>query len=240
VTAALGFISSKTTFCPSNVIGKVGKEERHLSRLKRMRRTVLNSARLLEQRIDSNRYYWVMVTLTYAPEHKWMVQNVSGFIQGCRDYLKATYGLQKLHYVWVMELQKRGAPHYHVLLRLPHGMRIPKPDKSGLWFLGHTEVARARHAVGYLAKYASKGDASTIHRFPKGSRLHGASSLLNDEVAIRSWWNLPQWVRETVKDITFVTRIVGGVVVNRTGEFLPTPFDVINLGGSFLILRKPI
>jgi Protein of unknown function (DUF3296). len=36
----------------------------------------------------------------------------------------------KLPYVWVAELQKRGALHYHVLLWLPRGLTLPNPTSK--------------------------------------------------------------------------------------------------------------
>lgn len=238
---ASGFISSKTSFFQSHAsryVATVGKAESHLARLKRLKRTVLNTARMLESRADAGHYYWVMVTLTYAPAHKWDPKHVSGFIDSVRKYLRCSHNVTKLHYTWVMELQKRGAPHYHVLLRLPVGVRIPKPDNAGWWFLGHTNTEKARHAIGYLAKYASKGDALGHHEFPKGARLHGASQLEGDEGAFRRWWNLPVWVRESIGFVCHVTRVAGGVMVTRTGHFLACPFEVQRLNGQIIILRK--
>lgn len=245
MTAALPeLVSSKTSFSTSwgNIVNRtqasVTKEESHRARLKRLRRTILNSARCLESRPDAGHYKWVMVTLTYAPCFKWDPKHISGFIQSVRVYLRANYNIRKLHYCWVMELQKRGAPHYHLLLRLPHSVRIPKPDKAGWWFLGFTQVEKARHAVGYLAKYCSKGDAADAKLIPKGARLHGASQLDNDESAFRRWWNLPVWAREAIGFVTHVTLCAGGVMVNRTGQFLASPFEVQHSNGHLLILLK--
>lgn len=243
MTAASELVSSKTSFfaIPNrSYVASVTKAESHKARLARLKRTILNTARVLEARADAGHYYWVMVTLTYAPQFRWDPKHVSGFMDSVRKYLKLTYGLQKLHYCWVMELQKRGAPHYHVLLRLPQKCRIPKPDKAGWWFIGSTQVERARHAIGYLAKYASKGDAFGKHDFPKGARLHGASQLSGDEQTFRSWWNLPVWVREAVGFVTHITRVAGGVMVTRTGFFLACPFEVLVSEGRITILRKEI
>lgn len=250
MTAASGFISSKTSFSATRAnafasrvnrhLATVSKAESHLARLKRLRRTVLNTARMLESRPDAGRYYWVMVTLTYAPAFKWDPKHVSGFLSSVRQYLRVSFNITKLHYTWVMELQKRGAPHYHVLLRLPVGVRIPKPDKAGWWFLGHTNTEAARHAIGYLAKYASKGDALGRHEFPKGARLHGASQLEGDEGSFRRWWNLPVWVRESIGFVCHVTRVAGGVMVTRTGLFLACPFEVLRENGQIIILSKEI
>lgn len=237
-------VSSKTSFSTewgrtvNRTVASVSKEESHRQRLKRLRRTILNTARCLEARPDAPHYDWVMVTLTYAPCFTWDPKHISGFIQSVRTYLRANYAITKLHYCWVMELQKRGAPHYHLLLRLPRSVRIPKPDKAGWWFLGMTQVEKARHAIGYLAKYCSKGDATTAKQIPKGARLHGASQLDNEEGAFRRWWNLPVWVREAIGFVTHVTRCAGGVIVNKTGLFLACPFEVQPSNGHVLIMLK--
>ena len=62
-----------------------------------------------------------------------------------------------IHYVWVLELTKRGRPHYHVLFWLPRGISMPKADKQGWWRHGMTNTVPARSPVGYLCKYTSKG-----------------------------------------------------------------------------------
>ena len=60
-----------------------------------------------------------------------------------------------LHYVWVLELTKRGRPHYHVLFWLPKGVSMPKADKQGWWKHGMTRSG-GHSPVGYLCKYTSK------------------------------------------------------------------------------------
>lgn len=217
-------VLSKTSFQPLYP----NKKTCHAERLKRLRRTVLNTGNLLSARPDASAFYWVMVTLTYAPGREWSPKHISGFMGSVRKYLKDTYRITKLHYMWVMELQKRGAPHYHVLIRLRHGVTIPKPDadNAGWWCLGITHIQRARHAVGYLAKYTSKGTSlEQIHLIPKGARLHGASILDPHEMHMRRWWNLPRWVRDVVRAIQPIKRVKGGFAT-KTGEFLPTPYLV--------------
>jgi hypothetical protein len=78
-------------------------------------------------------------------------------------------------YVWVAELQKRGALHYHVAIWLPKRVQLPKFDKQGWWPHGSTQRLIAKNAVGYLMKYLSK--ISPFHKFPKGVRIHGFGGL---------------------------------------------------------------
>ena len=55
-----------------------------------------------------------------------------------------------IHYVWVLELTKRGRPHYHVLFWLPKGVSMPKADKQGL-----VETWHDSFRVGALTSWLS-------------------------------------------------------------------------------------
>ena len=77
-----------------------------------------------------------MVTLTYRDDVDWSPRQVSNYLKCVREWArrKAIF----LHYVWVLELTKRGRPHYHVLFWLPKGVSMPKADKQGWWKHGMT------------------------------------------------------------------------------------------------------
>jgi hypothetical protein len=107
-----------------------------------------------------------MVTLTYRPGVKWEARHVSGFLRKVR----AELGERLFGYVWVAELQKRGAVHYHVLLWVASGARIEMPDKSGAWEWGDTKIELAR-SPWYVLKYTSKGHLEGEGAFPKGCRM---------------------------------------------------------------------
>lgn len=233
-----GLVPSKTTrtcvLGNARVVGVVTKENTHRARLKRMRRSVLNSARCMIRARRGFRDRWLMVTLTYADSVAWTAKQLSEFFMRVRKWC-VRKGWPAV-YVWVLELTKRGRPHYHVLLRLPHNARLPRADDVGWWPHGTTRTEQARGAVGYIAKYASKG--GDLADFPKGARLHGAAGLSRDQRTHVQFWNLPVWCREQLTEITRTRRIAGGFVVLATGEFLPTPFEVIFKGGSLLIILK--
>jgi len=239
--ASPGLVLSPTSFSPSFISPQL----RHQDRVKRLRRTILNTGNLLQSRIDAPFYRYVMVTLTYAPAYNWQAWHVSGYLKSVRQYLKQKHKITKLHYMWVMELQKKGKPHYHLLLRLPRGIKLPMPDKGyddqmPMWGLGSCRIEFAKHAVGYLAKYVSKGcDAAADYRkIPRGARLHGASQLDKSETVIRQWWNLPSWVRKTVNTITACSRVTGGYVKKSTGEFLETPYTVRFSASGLVVIPK--
>lgn len=182
-----------------------------------MRRGVITSGRLLQAEADP-RDWTAMVTLTYRPGCRWHPGHVSAFVKGCRRYLEARGA--RARYVWVQELTRAGIPHYHVLFWLPRGIKLPRPDESGLWRHGSSRIERARKPVGYLAKYASKG--SQDDRLPRGARLHGHGGLTAQGRRCRSWWTLPRYIRQQVTPDDRVTRMArGGWVSRDTGEWWP-------------------
>jgi hypothetical protein len=165
-----------------------------------------------------------MVTLTYANEWLFEKRQVTAFLKHCREYLKARgHGFR---YVWVMELTKAGVPHYHVVIWLPRGITLPKPDKRGWWPWGHTRIEWARKPVGYLIKYASKAEADA--KFPKGARLHGRGGLsLSGRLRV-SWRRLPEYIRDVWGTDHKPTRAEGGGWISRlTGEFIASPWRLV-------------
>jgi hypothetical protein len=168
----------------------------HAQRMFRMRKGVMTSARLINDRLAADKAVrWVplMVTLTYKNSDDWKPEHISDFLRRVQKYAKRRG--QKLPVVWVMELQKRGAPHYHVLIWIPRRWRLPAADRQGWWSFGSTNVCRVRNAVGYVAKYASKGQAANGAEFPKGARVHGIGGLTGHEAAVVAWWKLPKALR---------------------------------------------
>lgn len=230
-----GLVPSKTTLTTrGEVVGVVTKENTHRARLKRMRRTVLNSSRMHIRQRRGFRDRWLMLTTTYADNTEWQASDLRDCMQRMRMWFKRRGWA--FAYVWVLELTKRGRPHYHVLIRLNVGQRIPHPDSIGWWRKGSTNLEPARNAVGYVAKYASKGGQAD--EFPKGARIHGAAGLTAESRQYVSFWNLPVWCRESMTEMQPAKRINGGFVLPLTGEFLPTPYMVISRGGVMLIIKK--
>lgn len=159
-------------------------------RIRRLRRVVPGASEQITAWMQArkHRYRAVMVTLTYAPGHSWQPRHISTYLNHVRRWLHHRGG--KLRAVWVMELQKRGAPHYHVIIWLPRGLTLPMADKQGWWPHGMSNQIWARKPVNYLTKYASKVD-SKGGAFPPGARIfgvHGCPIHLG-------WWRAPQWLR---------------------------------------------
>lgn len=208
------------------------------TRIARMRAGTLTAARRLQldHQSGGHRYKVAMITTTYAPDVDWSPRHISRLMRHIRQYLKRR-GFQ-LRYVWVAELQKRGAVHHHILVWLPKGITLPKPDKKGWWQHGYTKIEWARNAVGYVAKYVSKaGDHA--HKFPRGLRLHSCGGLSPRSASIRRWWLLPAWIRERFSSVDDPRRVIGGGFgLRSTGEWFPSPWQVLRVNGVFCCYAK--
>jgi hypothetical protein len=136
-------------------------------RYNRMRKRIADWVNLLRTYPDIK---YVMITLTYAPEHNWEVNHIRTFMKSIRKVL----GEKLLGYARVAERQRRGAIHYHVLLAVPNdltiGDELPYADEAGLWPYGfsRTEIARTPY---YLITYLGKEYQKDFSKFPKGIRV---------------------------------------------------------------------
>jgi len=208
------------------------------ARLRRMAKSVKTSGRLHQLEANSGGYrsFLVMVTLTYAPSQDHDKRDISRFLKRVREWCRRR--AIRFRYVWVLELHKSGRPHYHVLIWLPRGYHLPKPDKRGWWPKGSTRIEGARKPVGYLAKYASKlasaaqEEHSTFNAMPKGARIHGAGGLSERSKRIRRWWLSPMWVRRQWHPQEDARPCPGGGWISRVlGDWLPSPWSVTFSGG---------
>jgi hypothetical protein len=192
-----------------------------LRRMRRMARVVKTAARLIA---DCNPHYRAaMVTCTYRDDLAWSPRHITQCIQACRKYTdRRGY---RLRYVWVLEKTKRGRPHYHLLVWLPRREKLPMFDRRGWLPHGLTQVAWARRAVGYIAKYASKAqDAFGV----KGARLYGVGGLNGaPDRDCLSWWRLSRWLRDRIPENTRADRVsFVGWVSRVSGEIIKSPWSV--------------
>lgn len=211
----------------------------HDLRLSRMKRSVITTARLHQEELQSGsfRHRVAMLTLTYAPGQEWAAYQITALLKLIRVWLGRRN--HRFRYVWVMELQARGAPHYHVLVWLPKGLSLPKPDKQGWWPYGLTRIEYARNAVSYIAKYASKIDQKG-GGIPKGARIHGGGGLTSAGRLQRTWWLLPSYIRDVWSAELKPRRAKGGGWFNQLGEWLPSLW-VLDWGQTrfpFVVLRR--
>jgi hypothetical protein len=154
--AAAGLVLSSTSDTANSKIPKITKKgdifpnaialDAGLIRVKRLRRSVLNATNGLEAQLPHNlRYKKAMLTLTYADEIEWNPRHITDTIKCIREYLRRKG--HEFYYVWVLENTKAGRPHYHILMWLPKGVTLPKPDKRGWWKHGHTKIEWVRNTV---------------------------------------------------------------------------------------------
>jgi hypothetical protein len=116
-----------------------------MSRIGRQRRRVFAFCEALK---DRDLDFW-MITLTYRTGDDFGLRDITDFIRR----LKRRVDIKA--YTWVMEMQERGVPHYHLVVAVRKGVKIKKPDKNGMWKEGMTSVEKA-NTVWYVAKYTGK------------------------------------------------------------------------------------
>jgi len=175
-----------------------------------------------------------MVTQTYAPHVAWTALHQTQFVKRLRAWSNRRGFTAR--YVWVMELTKAGVPHYHTLVWIPKGHTLPKADKRGWWPHGMTRTEVARNAVGYLAKYSSKGSSGL---FPKGARISGNGGLCELRPMHR-WWLFPRYVREVFSVADDAVRVTGGFLSRVTGQFLQSEWLYGGCGPGFVRLVRRV
>lgn len=136
----------------------------------------------------------LMVTLTYRQGGDWRPSHLRQCMTALREWMRRRS--LPLRYVWVAELQQRGAIHYHIALFVPRGFRLPMFDVQGWWPHGSTRIEKAVAAVPYLMKYLSKGeDKKGAWRLPEGARMYGIGGLEHSLRRARRWLGLPAFVQ---------------------------------------------
>jgi hypothetical protein len=156
----------------------------------------------------------VMYTLTYKGVSDWRPNHIGEFMAWGRTRWKRRY-------VWCAELQKRGAPHYHVLTVQDKGERWEKPDaENGGWPYGFTWVTPDIKYPWYILKYIQKGSESTNGRgYPKGMRIYAVSmwarsSMEGKPKDVYRSLQLPNWFKAGAQDapnIHIARRVAGGI-----------------------------
>lgn len=224
--------------------------DRAQARVTRLRKGVGVGAKCLlnlgEGRAENN----VMVTLTYDTSKLdgvightyWKPRHVSDYIRDVRAWFAKRCPGQRLRYVWVAELQKRGVLHYHAVFFLPAGVSMPRADKRGWWPHGMTNTLKATAPVAYLMKYASKADSKAIGGFPRGSRIYAIGGLDAPGAAFKRWVLWPAYVQGNASVQDRYKPAAGGGFVNAdTGEHLASEFAPTGGGfTSFIRVRSTL
>lgn len=216
------------------------KPSQKVKRLKRLKSGVWLTGQLQRMPRDGFRPDQAhFVTLTYAHEGAWQPNHIAESVDRFRHWCKRR-GVE-CRYTWVAELTKTGRVHYHLIAWLPLGVKMTFWDKarkvkgrktSAFWTHGMSNTQTAKHGVSYLMKYLSK--MGELHEFPDGLRLYGAGGLTQESRQIRTWQNLPQWVKND-HGVGEVKRTQFGYVDLSTGELLPPMWSRLFVPGGVQI-----
>lgn len=184
-----------------------------------MQAGVIAAARYINNVLIGDDATWQasLVTLTYTNPDAWDALHIKKVLEHYRKWYRR-HGLP-FYYVWTLEMQKRGAPHYHIVLwvkgrtikRGPragqwigNGQTPPFPDAQGWWPHGSSNAIFAVSPVGYIAKYASKGPGS---RLPAGARIWGHGGLDADGKSEVARALAPRWLRSVVSPAAQLKRV---------------------------------
>lgn len=210
-------------------------------RIKRLRRSVWASGHLHGLADNGHRppVAW-MVTLTYVGVNDWRADHISMASEQYRRH--CARNRVPCRYLWVAELQKRGAVHYHLIAWLPKGVSMPHWDRStttaggrhvkAFWSHGMTNVEQARTGVGYLMKYLSKLD--DVSAFPPHLRLYGVGGLNTQARQVRGWYNLPEWAKRE-HGVGDLRRMGSRLIVVETGEVVEAMYARKFIPGGILL-----
>jgi hypothetical protein len=197
-------------------------------RIRRMRRVVVagSQASVAQFSGRGERYRVLFVTLTYRENAEWDRKQIARYVQRVRD--RALSQGYAVSYQWVLELTKRGRPHYHVIWYVPAECFLRQADRAGDWGQGFSQTARAKNPVGYVIKYASKGaDSCQLGTIPRHARLFGVGGASYDERHATHRAGLPLWLDASLHPDARGRRVVrAGWVDTVTGEIHPSPFRV--------------
>lgn len=216
------------------------------NRIRKVAQSVKTTARLHQEEIASSgfRFKPAMITCTYAADKHWHAKDITRLVHESRRYLQRRYNQSTFRYTWVAELTKKGVIHYHLILWLPKGCTLPKPDKRGWWTKGQTRIEWVKNAVGYVAKYASKG-SDTTHNFPRGARISGFGGLNDNSRREYRFWRVPLSVRakvnpnmEAAASSFDMRKIQGGYFDRLTGLFTASEYALVLINGAQHIIKK--
>jgi hypothetical protein len=219
------------------------------SRVRRLRKAVANSAHVLHADAHVNdvwrRWRPLFVTLTYRDVQGWKPGHMGDFRRSVRDWFKRKCAGTRMRMVWVMELQKRGAPHYHCLIWVRTKDYFPNPAQAGWWPHGFSHVKGAgkdfkiNRPVAYMAKYASKVSVDQAMSVPKGARMYGVCGATSEGKRVIRYWRAPVFVRDQLSGTADIRKVKGGYMDRTTGEFIASPWKVtVTPGGRVFAWRE--
>lgn len=206
------------------------------SRVRRLRKAVANSAHILHADAHVNDHWqrWrpLFVTLTYRDVDGWKPSDIRAFGDHVRKWFKRKCGGTRMRMVWVLELQKRGAVHYHCMIWVRSKDRLPNPADAGWWPHGFSHVRGAgkdfkiARPVAYMAKYASKVSTEQAMSVPKGARMYGVCGATPEGKRVIRYWRAPLFVRDLLPGTADIRKVNGGYMDKLSGEFIASPWKV--------------
>lgn len=167
-------------FCYGYEVRKFGRK---VKLLKRTKTSKLKSRSKIRALVNANEQLKTFLTLTFA-------RNVQDLTEANYEFKKfierAKYNFGAFSYVCVVEFQKRGAVHYHIVWSLDY---VPIRELEALWAQGFVWLTRCRNIrnIGaYFAKHGSKGENDPIESVKlSGRKKFFCSRGLNRPLIIR-------------------------------------------------------
>ena len=163
-------------------ISELEKEKRRFKRSKIVKFTK-KSAKNLRHLIRNSEDTWkVFITLTYPENFPCNGKETKAHLNAFLQYLRR----KEIKYVWVLEFQSRGAPHYHII----GSDFIPKEELSQRWYkivgsgdekhlkagTGIDWIKSKGQLYGYLSNYIKKLEQKIPPEgFEKVGRFWGAT-----------------------------------------------------------------
>lgn len=102
-----------------------------------------------------------MITLTYPKVYPRDGKEVKSHLKSFMKRLRRRYG--NFSYLWFLEFQMRGAPHFHILVRLAERVQYEWVEQSWCEVIGTKNIGAAtrtealrNHDARYACKYALK------------------------------------------------------------------------------------
>jgi hypothetical protein len=207
-----------TTFDGAKVGGrKKDKPMTHLSKKS------LSNLVFLVQNTDTE--FRGMITLTYPSEYPSSGKEIKSHLNRFLSWMRSGHPMR---YVWFLEFQKRGAPHFHILTEgdmSPHkydvseawyravGSSDPKHLKAGT----RTEKIRKQGgAANYAAKYGAKREQKEVpENFRDVGRFWGASRGVKPEAILSIEVHDIQVVKDTLEGAGwgYIDRLGGDVIM---------------------------
>jgi len=161
-----------------------------------------------------HRHDALFVTLTYPGEYPraWRVHkaHLRAFVK--RVERSPWLGYQGLF--WKLEQQKRGAPHYHILLRLETSVSVRRVADWAYraWFdiVGSGDLRHLRHGVDVRVVYQAKGGMGLLMRYM--TKYLAKTWVAIDENGEyletgRTWGICGEMGSVVVRDVRFMTRL---------------------------------